>query len=289
MNFGSPVNEYRISENDFKPNEQEMSKLPDGLIESFNKLAFAINKKKKILENYRGIFQLLTNLQVSLTEYKNKHDTMNAQLESLENEKKNLENELNETRQNTPPNTERINYLEEEIASKDAEISRITADYALNKDYIDAIKKLLNETALYIDSMYPTENEDDNDNDNANKLKALINEMQRQISEPSIDISDVHSDNPYGTNNLDINNPLFRLRRGGYRYDSSSNLRRKSRTNSKKSNSSASASSQNKAKKYKKNKNTKKILGGGKRRKMRKTKSKRGSKRGSKHGFKRKH
>jgi hypothetical protein len=262
---------------DFNLNSDNMSKLPVGLRESFNNLTSAINKKKKILEKYKGIFQLLTTLQTSLTEYKNNHVMMNEEIATVKNEIDRLQRELNETKQNTPLNNKRITDLKEEIESKTDEISRIRGENALNQDNINAINELLNETAEYIDNMYPTGKEDDN----VDNLKSLIGKMQNEISDVRVDFGEIYDGNDrknYGTN-------LFR--KGGYRYDSSSNLRRKSRTrsNSKKSNSSASASSQNNAKKYKKNKNTKKILGGGKRRKMRKTKSKRGSK----HGFKCKH
>ena len=123
---------------------------------------------------------------------------------------------------------------------------------------------------------------DPKDNEALKNIKQNLEKKLNKIN-PSINLDDIYSDdaNP----NVDINNPINRIeeqgnnQNAGYRYDSSSNLRRKSRTrsNSKKSNSSASASSQNKAKKDKKNKKTKKILGGGKR--NRKTKSKRGAKR----------
>jgi chromosome segregation ATPase len=204
-----------------------MSKLPVGLIEPFNKLTSAINNKKKILEKYKGIFQSLNTLQTSLTEYKNNHVMLNEEIASVNYAKNALETKLKEVMQKTPENIEKINQLTEEIESKAEEISRIRGENALNQDNINAINELLNETAEYIDNMYPTGKEDDN----VDNLKSLIGKMQNEISDVRVDFAEVYKGNDRKN---DSTNPF---RKGGYRYDSSSNLRRKSRTrsNSKKS------------------------------------------------------
>jgi len=247
--------------NDFEY-KTDMTNIPQSTQSVLNNLKDAINKKRGIFKEYSGLLLLLQELDKSLDTYFTEHDTINEELLSLKERADTLYNEL----VNAKPDDK--SKLELELEQLNNKISSLTADNTL---IVKNIEDSVNEAIEYINEMDPKDSVD------LREIKLNLKKKLERIN-PSINMDNIYSVEAK-------NNERGSL--GGYRYDSSSNLRRKSRTrsNSKKSNSSASASSQNNAKKYKKNKNTKKILGGGKRRKMRKTKSKRGSK----HGFKCKH
>lgn len=256
-----------IIPNDFEY-KTDMTNIPQSTQSVLNNLKDAINKKRGIFKEYSRLLLLLQELDKSLDTYFTEHDTINEELLNLKERADTINNDLRNV------NTQDKEKLEIELQDVNNRISRLTADNTL---IVEKIENSVNEAIEYINEMDPK------DSDDLRKIKLNLKKKLERIN-PGIGYSDI-----YGVEADAADNEGGSI--GGYRYDSSSNLRRKSRTrsNSKKSNSSASASSQNKAKKNKKNKNTKKILGGGKRRKMRKTKSKRGSKRGSKHGFKCKH
>jgi hypothetical protein len=237
----------------------DINTIPVSLQQTFNNLKKAINDKKNILEQYKGLYARLQSMDGLLDTYITNHATANQKLSELTTEKEALELERDNLKsQSTPEDLRKITELNQEIAGKQDEINQLTQQQSINVDNMTAINKLLDEATSYINNMYPR------DNTEITNIQTLIDQMKGKlgsvpvVTEPDVDLGEVH--NPY----LKIGNGN---RKGGYRY-SSSQMRRKS--TARRSSSSRSSSSQRRRNKNK-NKQTKKMLGG---KRMKKIKSK---------------
>jgi uncharacterized phage infection (PIP) family protein YhgE len=236
----------------------DINTIPVSLQQTFNNLKKAINNKKNILEQYKGLYARLQSMDGLLDTYITNHATANQKLSELTTEKEALELERDNLKtQSTPEDLRKITELNQEIAGKQDEINQLNQQQSLNVNNMTAINKLLDEATSYINNMYPTNNSEITD------IKRLIDQMKIKLGsvpvvvEPDVDLGEIH--NPYrkiGNDNI----------KGGYRY-SSSQIRRKS--SARRSSSSRSSSSQRR--RNKKRTARKKMLGG---KRMKKTKSK---------------
>lgn len=236
----------------------DINTIPVSLQPTFNNLQKAINVKKNILEQYKGLYATLQSMDGLLITYISNHATTTQELENLKTEKEILENkrnDLNNRPSTNPEDQAQIAKLNQQIADKQDEINKLNKQQSLNVDNMTAISKLLDEATNYINSMYPT------DNTEITNIQTLINQMKGKlgsvpvVAEPEVNFGDVY--NPQNTNRIDAE--------GGYRY-SSSQMRRKSTARR----SSASGSSSSRRRRNKK-RTAKKIMLGGKR--MKKAKS----------------
>ena len=240
----------------------DINTIPVSLQPTFNNLKKAINAKKNILEQYKGLYATLQSMDGLLITYISNHASTTQELDDLKTEKERLENERNELNNRPSTNPEdqaQIATLNQQIADKQNEIDQLNKQQSLNVDNMTAINKLLDEATNYINSMYPTNNTE------ITNIQKLIDQMKGKLgSVPVVADAEFNFDSVY--------NPYREIgssnRKGGYRY-SSSQMRRKS--TARRSSSSRSSSSQRRRNKNK-NKQTKKMMLGGKR--MKKAKSK---------------
>jgi len=236
-------------------NYSNIDTIPVSLRPTFDNLKKAINAKKNILEQYKGLYATLQSMDGLLDTYITNHATANQKLSELTTEKEALELERDNLKsQSTPEDLRKITELNQEIAVKQDEINQLTQQQSINVDNMTAISKLLEEATTYINNMYPT------DNTEITNIQKLIGEMKGklgsvpEVREPDVDFADVY--NPNRPN---------RIVDGGYRY-SSSQMRRKS--TARRSSSSRSSSSQ---RRRNKKRTAKKMMLGGKR--MKKTRA----------------
>ena len=240
----------------------DINTIPVSLQPTFNNLKKAINAKKNILEQYKGLYATLQSMDGLLITYISNHASTTQELDDLKTEKERLENERNELNNRPSTNPEdqaQIATLNQQIADKQNEIDQLNKQQSLNVDNMTAINKLLDEATNYINSMYPTNNTE------ITNIQKLIDQMKGKLgSVPVVADAEFNFDSVYNQyRGIGSSN-----RKGGYRY-SSSQMRRKS--TARRSSSSRSSSSQRRRNKNK-NKQTKKMMLGGKR--MKKAKSK---------------
>jgi len=233
--------------------------IPGSLQPAFNNLKKAINDKKNILEQYKGLYARLQSMDGLLDSYINNHASTTQELDELKTEKETLvserDNLKNQPRTN-PEDQAKIADLNQKIADKQIEIDQLNEQQSLNINNMTAIDKLLDEATSYINNMYPTDNTD------ITNIQRLIDQMKDKLQNSPV----ASKDNDFGFDEVYVNNPI---RRGGYRY-SSSQMRRKSTARR----SSSSGSSSSKRRRNKK-RTAKKIMSGGKRmKKKRATKRK---------------
>jgi len=257
----------------------DINSIPVSLQPSFNNLKKAINKKKSILEKYKGVYALLQSMDGLLDTYITNHAQLNEKLSNLQKEKDTLETERdNLNNQSRPEDQSKIEELNSQIEEKQKEITRLNIEQSANVGNMEAISKLLDEANSYIDNMYPADKSD------VNNIQTLIDQMKSKLGNGS-DSDNARFSSIYGDNNIvSGTNPMVsqsnRIEEmsGGYRYSGSSQLRRKSGKKmsmlNARSSSSSSSSNIRRVKKTKKN-----MLGG--KRKMKKSKSNR-SKRSTK-------
>jgi len=236
----------------------DINTIPGSLQPTFNNLKKAINDKKNILEQYKGLYATLQSMDGLLGKYITDHATTTRELDELKTEKQRLEKEkedlINQPRTN-PEDLSKIEALNQEITRKQNEINQLTQQQSINVDNITAITKLLEKTTTYINNMYPRNNTEITD------IQTLIDKMKNKlgsvpvVTEPEVNFGQAY--NPI---------PVIGNRKGGYRY-SSSQMRRKSTARR----SSSSGSSSSKRRRNKKRTARKNMLGG---KRMKKSKSK---------------
>ena len=235
----------------------DINTIPVSLQPPFDNLKKAINDKKNILEQYKGLYAKLQSMDVLLITYINNHVSTTKELSTLQSQKTTLEEERDKLSRQTPSDPAEILALNKRIEEKEDVINQLNQEQSLNVGNMTAISKLLDEATNYINSMYPT------DNTEITNIQTLIDQMKGKLgsvpveAEPEVNFGDVYNPIPVINNNI---------KRGGYRY-SSSQMRRKS--TAKRSSSSRSYSSQ---RRRNKKRTAKKMMLGGKR--MKKAKAK---------------
>ena len=242
----------------------------------FDDLAMAINAKKKILENYKDLNDILILLNKSLDEYITKHTDTASELTVLQETNKGLQKKVTEIENKPSKNSadqETIDRLNAQITENAAAMLDLTETQNNNSTNLQNIGKLIDEATIEINNkMYPLNDTDITD------IKKLIKTMKDKLGNDSStttssrisESNDVDAYNPFGYDVLDNKSSAdFKganpMKKGGYRY-SSSQMRRKSTAKR----SSASGSSSSKRRRNKK-RTAKKMMLGGKR--MKKTKS----------------
>jgi chromosome segregation ATPase len=235
--------------------------IPVSLRPTFDNLKKAINAKKNILEQYKGLNATLQSMDGLLDSYISNHASTTQELDELKTAKERLENErdnLNNQPRTNPEDQAKIADLNQKIADKQSEIDQLNEQQSLNINNMTAINKLLDEATTYINNMYPR------DNTEITNIQRLIDQMKGKLQGSQVapidnefEFDDVYNPNP---KIVDGN------RKGGYRY-SSSQMRRKSTARR----SSSSRSSSSKRRRNKKRTARKNMLGG---KRMKKTKSK---------------
>jgi len=239
----------------------DINTIPGSLQPTFNNLKKAINDKKNILEQYKGLYATLQSMDGLLGKYITDHATTTRELDELKTEKQRLEKEkedlINQPRTN-PEDLSKIEALNQAIRDKESQIKQFEQQQLVNDDKMKAIGLLLEKTTTYINNMYPT------DNTEITNIQTLIDQMKIKlgsvpvVQEPEVNFGDVYNPMKKGTGI------------GGYRYSTSSQMRRKSTARR----SSSSGSSSSKRRRNKK-RTAKKIMSGGKRmKKKRATKRK---------------
>ena len=234
----------------------------------------AINAKKKILENYKDLNDILKLLNKSLDEYITKHTDTASELTILQETNKDLQEKVTEIKNKPikdPEDQKTIDRLNAQIIENAASIFDLTETQSNNSKNLQNIGKLIDEATIEINNkMYPLNDTDITD------IKKLIKTMKDKLGNDSSAttssrISESNDDdNPFGYDVLDNKSSAdFKgenpMKKGGYRY-SSSQMRRKSTAKR----SSASGSSSSKRRRNKK-RTAKKMMLGGKR--MKRTKS----------------
>ena len=254
---------------DFKY-KNDMTNIPKTTIDALTELENAINKKRAIFKQYSGLLVLLKALDDSLGNYIKERSEINTELEYLKQRQQDINAELANENQQVPQDTVQIERLEDDLGATESQISRLTEDNTL---IVKKIEDLIEEAATYINQMDPK------DNEALRKIKQNLEEKLKTIN-PGINLEDIYTNAAPEEVAVTVNPNAQRIEEtgtvGGYRYNSSSRLKRKLRSNSKKMNSSSSSSSsQRKIRKSKKNK----LTGGKGGKRTKRTTSKRGSNR----------
>jgi hypothetical protein len=268
-NLFNRFNPFTSSSSPAQPNQpqgdfdySDINTIPVSLQPTFNNLKKAINDKKNILEQYKGLYATLQSMNNGLLDsYITDHANTTLELNALKTEKQRLEEEkeklIKQPRTN-PEDQAKIAALNQEIEGKQNEIVELTRQQSINVDNMTAITKLLEEATTYINNMYPTNNTEITD------IQSLINEMKGKLQGAQVERNPDNFNIAYPY----TSNPLRGDQSAGYRY-SSSQMRRKSTAKR----SSSSGSSSSKRRRNKKRTARKNMLGG-KRMKKSKTKSK---------------
>jgi len=251
-------NDFNYKNPDNNPISDDSLKdyIPENLVVSFTNLKNAINGKKTILENYKGLYDKLVSINSLLDTYINQHTKIENKIDKLEEKKDELEDKQ--------PDSPDIEDLQKQI-------EKLKLEKQENDAKMNAIIELLKQASDYINDMYPKDKTD------ITRIQNLIDQMNGKLSGVS-DSSDPRFSQIYGDKNRSSSfsgtNPMGKRidddddeQKGGYRY-SSSQMRRKST----KRRSSSSGSSGSSRRRRNKN-NTKKMMLGGKRKTRKSCKS----------------